>query len=137
MDLKQRLVDVSSYLLMEDSADSEADFVQSEVAAVCSVSGEDDDAESCSCDSSEVSGSHADDCDDRDSRDQWNNPSQRSSVVWASDREDGHASTDVNEEEEPWVDSAGGSGGEDLSKGEMDAMEDKVFWETCMTIGYP
>ncbi|KAF8017023.1 hypothetical protein BT93_H2278 [Corymbia citriodora subsp. variegata] len=122
---------------MEDTADSEADFLQSEVTAI--IGEDDDDAESCSCDASEVSGSRVDVWDDdRDSSDQWNNPSQRSSTVWSSDREDRHTSTDVDEEEESWVNSGRtGSSGGDPSKEEMDAMEDKVFWETCMAIGYP
>ncbi|KAL3727472.1 hypothetical protein ACJRO7_032234 [Eucalyptus globulus] len=120
---------------MEESADSEADFVQSEFTAICG--GGDDDAESCSCDTGEVSGSQEDDCDGQDSGDQWNNLSQGSSIVWASDQEDGHVSMGVDEEEESWVNSGGGSGGRGLSKEEMDAMEDKDFWETCMAIGYP
>ncbi|KAF8017039.1 hypothetical protein BT93_H2292 [Corymbia citriodora subsp. variegata] len=117
----KHLVDPSSYLVMEDTADSEADFLQSEATAIFGE-GDDDDAESCSCDASEVSGSRADVWDDdRDTSDQWNNPSQRSST-----------------EEESWVDSGGiGSGRRDPSKEEMDAMEDKVFWEACMAIGYP
>jgi len=135
MDLKH-LTDMSSYLLMEESADSEADFVQSEFNAICGGS-DDDDAESCSCDTGEVSGSHEDDFDGQDSGDQWNNLSHGSSIVWASDREDGHVSMGVDEEEESWVNSGGGSGGRGLSKEEMDAMEDKDFWETCMAIGYP
>ncbi|KAF8017022.1 hypothetical protein BT93_H2277 [Corymbia citriodora subsp. variegata] len=135
MDLKH-LADVSSYLLMEDSADSEADFVQSKVTAIYGSSGVsdgDDDAESCSCDTGEVLGPHVDDCDNRDSGDQRNNLSQGSSMVWASDREDGHVLMDVDEEEESWVDSSG----RDLSKEEMDAVEDMVFWEICMAAGYP
>ncbi|KAL3727473.1 hypothetical protein ACJRO7_032235 [Eucalyptus globulus] len=125
---------------MEDTADSEADSVRPEVSATFGSGddGDDGDAESCSCDGSEVSGSRADVRNDRDTSDQWKDPCQRSSVVWTSDPEDGHLLLDVDEEEESWVDSGGtGSGGGDLSKEEMDAMEDKVFWETCMAIGYP
>ncbi|KAL3727471.1 hypothetical protein ACJRO7_032233 [Eucalyptus globulus] len=95
MDLKH-LADMSSYLLMEENADSEADFVQSEVAVICASSSvDDDDAESCSCNTGEVSGSHANDCDDRGPGDLWNNPSHRNSVVWASAPEDGHVSMDA------------------------------------------
>ncbi|KAI6706334.1 hypothetical protein NL676_009296 [Syzygium grande] len=89
----------------EGSADSEANFVQSKVAAVYSFDDEDNNVDDLSL---------------------------RSSVVWASDQEDGHASMAVDEEEESWV---GSSGDGDLSKEEMDAMEDNVFWETCMAIG--
>ncbi|KAK3417726.1 hypothetical protein EUGRSUZ_H03671 [Eucalyptus grandis] len=132
------LADMSSYLLMEESADSEVDFVQSKVTANCggSIDDGDDDAESCSCDAREVSGSYVDDCDNRDPGDQWNNLRQGSSTVWVSDREDEHMSRD-EDEDESWVDSGSGSGSRDLSKKETDATEDKVFWETCMAIGYP
>ncbi|KAK8623847.1 hypothetical protein V6N13_065210 [Hibiscus sabdariffa] len=130
MDDKNGLVDVSRFFLVEHSGDSELvsessmDITTATVAAGGGV--DDNDAESCSCDA--ISTERLDDFYEVILR-----------LLDDDDDDDGDGDEDLidcNEEgrdrdgEEPGL-------GIDLCREVMDGMEDRLFWETCMAVGYP
>ncbi|KAK3189831.1 hypothetical protein Dsin_029392 [Dipteronia sinensis] len=123
MDMKLQIngvVDVSSFLLVEESADSEADFPTWEMCRdiAAATGGVEDDAESCSCDTAtqtlvhhdqggldghEVSGYDVDDdqdnfsdCDDDDDGGELSWRSTRCCKLWLGS----YMSTEKGEEEE-------------------------------------
>ncbi|GKU85574.1 hypothetical protein SLEP1_g229 [Rubroshorea leprosula] len=131
MENKNGFVDVSCFLLVEDSGDSEADY---EPVIAGDEDGDDgdegDDAESCCYNVREIQ--MVDDFDQEavewvdyhqelNSRDE---PSWRSCKMWcidAAEQGEEGATFDVN----------------GRSREVMDGMEDRLFWETCMAVGYP
>ncbi|KAF7837169.1 hypothetical protein G2W53_005651 [Senna tora] len=100
-------VDVSSWLLMEDSADSEADsgFLSLYPSTAAIVGHNEDDAESCNYDTDDIYGL---------------------SEVGDGHEDDGHVDIFSVEQEE-------------MNMGEVNVheLEDRLFWETCMAVGYP
>ncbi|KAH1096474.1 hypothetical protein J1N35_013395 [Gossypium stocksii] len=118
-----KMLDISCFFLIEDSGDSEHDSESSSMdittVTVAGSGGDEDDAESCSCDT--ISTERLDDFyqailkfldDDGDDQD----------LIHCNDDEDG--------DERPGL-------GMDLCREVMDGMEDRLFWETCMAVGYP
>ncbi|WRX21414.1 hypothetical protein QQP08_013901 [Theobroma cacao] len=136
MDNKNGIVDVTCFLLVEDSGDSELDcepIIQQCHNMDVGIAADEDDAESCSCDTSE----RLDDCyevlqldGDQDFSD-WDEPADgwSSCEMWSIDEALGYASAEEGEEE-PRFDI-------NLCGEVMDGMEDRLFWETCMAVGYP
>ncbi|KDP40038.1 hypothetical protein JCGZ_02036 [Jatropha curcas] len=128
MDKKNELVDLSSFLLVEGSADSEGLLKLCEdVNMDCDYGEEeeeedDDDAESCSCDTTtllEVCCCSEFDEADKDCSDGQEPSSCRWMLEFTCDKE--------GEEEVS----------KSVSKEVMDQMEDTLFWETCLAVGYP
>ena len=132
-------VDASSSLLFEDSGDSETD---AEIHAddVATDIFDDQDAESCSCDTCDddkhgFTDHQFLDCDDQDSGnssginhgdDDHHEPSTSGcNQLWLSDENSGCLSRKEGEEETK------------VDKIDVDEMEDRLFWETCMEVGYP
>ncbi|CAK7332893.1 unnamed protein product [Dovyalis caffra] len=128
MDNTRRVLDVSSFLLVEGSADSEADYglpkLYLDVTIACDDD-DDDDAESCSCDTTD----HVHGFDEAFEVDDHREPSWSGCKMILRD-----AALDcmiIEEgEEESKVDN-------NLRKEVVDAMEDRLFWETCLAAGYP
>ncbi|XVF66305.1 hypothetical protein PTKIN_Ptkin10aG0024500 [Pterospermum kingtungense] len=124
MDNNNGMVDVSCFLLVEDSGDSELDCgpKSMEIAAA----DHEDDAESCCCDT--ISIERLDDF------------YEETILQLDEDVQDfidceealGYISADqeVEDDEDPWF-------GINLCREVMDGMEDMMFWETCMAVGYP
>ncbi|KAE8677626.1 hypothetical protein F3Y22_tig00111504pilonHSYRG00039 [Hibiscus syriacus] len=120
MDHKNGLVDVSRFFLFEHSGDSELDSESPMdiTMATAVIGGDEDDAESCSCDM--IGTERHDDfygailrlLDDDGDED----------LIGCNDED--------RVEEEP-------DSGIDLCGEAMDRMEDRLFWETCMAVGYP
>ncbi|XVF62689.1 hypothetical protein PTKIN_Ptkin09bG0028500 [Pterospermum kingtungense] len=143
MDNKNGVVDISCFLLVEDSGDSELDSGPMQCDQSMDVAGADeDDAESCSCDASTTE--RLDDFyeeilqldEDQDFIDcieptaatgSWS-----SCNMWSIDEALGYISADEAEDhhQEPRF-------GIKLCREVMDGMEDRLFWETCMAVGYP
>ncbi|KAF5738669.1 hypothetical protein HS088_TW13G01570 [Tripterygium wilfordii] len=122
-----RVLDISSFLLVEGSADSEMDDGYLDTFIAGDDDDDDDDAESCSCDSPVLDFSD----DDRHMNVHgdyhcWNN----CNMWWSDLGIEGMAPEEGEEEEEVSL---------DLHKTRQakDEMEDKLFWETCMELGYP
>lgn len=121
----ENVVDVSSFLLIEETADN---FLNCQTICNMVITVDEDDAQSCSCDTSEMQAfdsdgsefSEVDDSEQRSSRCQ----------LWLSNHGLGYSSKEQGEEQSSWV-------GVNLSKEVKDEMEDRLFWETCMAIGYP
>ncbi|XWS53691.1 hypothetical protein CRYUN_Cryun10bG0022200 [Craigia yunnanensis] len=140
MDYKNGIVDVSCFLLVEDSGDSELDCVpikQCQSMEIVTADHEDD-AESCSCDT--ISTERLDDFyevmiqldEDQDFID-CNEPSAGWSNcnMWSIDKALEYKSADQEaEDQEPKF-------GINLCREVMDGMEDRLFWEACMAVGYP
>ncbi|GMJ02028.1 hypothetical protein HRI_003872000 [Hibiscus trionum] len=123
MDDKNGLVDVSRFFLVEHSGDSEVDSESSMDITTSTTGGgvDDDDAESCSCDA--ICTERLDDFYEV--------------ILRLLDDDGGDEDLiDCNDEdrdqdgEEPGL-------GIDLCREVMDRMEDRLFWETCMAVGYP
>jgi len=153
MDWK-KCVDVSPSLLFEDIADSDQTDAGADhkTHAGDAIAGRDDqDAESCSCDASDGTPGFDDhdevlDCDEQDSgasngSDHGDDHYVQSTSSCFSDvalgclsREEGedHEETNIGEISK-------GDPSEKSQKTEMikDEMEDRLFWETCMAVGYP
>ncbi|KAB2092731.1 hypothetical protein ES319_A02G049900v1 [Gossypium barbadense] len=121
--MDDKMLDISCFFLIEDSGDSEHDSELSSMdittVTVAGSGGDEDDAESCSCDT--ISTERLDDFyqailkfldDDGDDQD----------LIDCNDDQDG--------DERPGL-------GMDLCREAMDGMEDRLFWETCMAVGYP
>ena len=151
MDMKLQIkgvVDVSSFLLVEESADSEADFPTWEMCRdiAAAMGGGEDDAESCSCDTATqtlvhhdqggLDGHEVSDYDVDDDQDNF------------SDDDDGELCCSSTRCCKLWLGymSTEKGGGEEESSCRVgfkrkvrddDEMDDRVFWETCMAVGYP
>lgn len=132
-------VDVSSWLLIEDSADSEADsgFFSLYPSRAAIAGDDEDDAESCNCDTdgvyglSKVGDGHEDDQEvDEISgfEDDSNESDSGSSTMWLSDATLECLSPLPVEDEQ-----------QEMKMGEVNVheLEDRLFWETCMAVGYP
>ncbi|BAT87368.1 hypothetical protein LR48_Vigan09g217500 [Vigna angularis] len=108
-------IDVSSWLLVEDSGDSEGDT--GFFSLLYQVVSNDDDAESCTCDTAGTCGLSEDVEGGEDE-------------MWLSD-----TSLEIECSSSPLV-------VEDevetrIVKVNVNDVEDKIFWETCMAVGYP
>lgn len=138
--IKNGVVDVSSFLLVEGSADSEADCgllkLCEDVIMACDY--DDEDAESCSCDtvdSLEVfdyDGTGGDqDCSGYDEAKANKECAEERNWcrLWLGVAGLEYMSTE-NGEEESKADAK-------WSKEVIDQMEDSLFWETCLAVGYP
>lgn len=140
MDIKNGM-DVSSFVLVEESADSEVDSLTCEMCLRDAVmaTGDEDDAESCSCDTIEMQAEgldydhdhkneEFDDDGDGSSTDQHRqiNWSSSCKIWWAdgADDEEEYSSWDIGINN-------------NISRKVKDEMEDRLFWETCMAFGYP
>ncbi|KAG6668211.1 hypothetical protein I3843_01G146000 [Carya illinoinensis] len=141
-------VDVSyNSLLLEDTADSHDTEAVPDLkthAAEVAIAGDDDDlqdAESCSCDCTSdynkrgFSKVDVDDCDDQDSDGGSNfgndgdDHCEKSADSFCEIRSTSDVALECNFSKE-----------EEKKIGEfnnMDEMEDRLFWETCMAEGYP
>ncbi|KAK8510916.1 hypothetical protein V6N13_091276 [Hibiscus sabdariffa] len=124
MENNNGILDVSSFFLVEDSGDSELDRGPSSMVDAA----DEDDAESCSCNDTIMAERSLDDF---------------YAVVHRHDDEG-----EEEEDEQDFIDCGHWSCGSVGSIGEaigsynicrevMDGMEDRLFWETCMAIGYP
>ncbi|KAJ0034901.1 hypothetical protein Pint_25011 [Pistacia integerrima] len=122
----ENVVDVSSFLLVEETADN---FLNCQMFHSMVITVDEDDAESCSCDTSEMQASVHEvfdyDIDEADCEFGEVDESERSCSsckMWLSDGS-GYLSkdeVDIN-----------------LSRQAKDEMDDRLFWETCMAVGYP
>ncbi|KAJ6719818.1 GLUTAMIC ACID-RICH PROTEIN-LIKE [Salix purpurea] len=139
MENKKRSVldDVSSFLLVEGSADSEAEYgilkLYLDVTAACDEADDDDDddddAESCSCDAADCV--HGFDETFEVDHDDHREPSWSTGRrMFLKDAALDCMIMDEGGEEESKADI-------DLTREVMDAMEDRLFWETCIALGYP
>ncbi|KAL5782395.1 hypothetical protein ACOSP7_007424 [Xanthoceras sorbifolium] len=136
-------VDVSSFLLVEESADSDADFLTCmEMYRATAAGREDDDAESCIGEYTSETHHLKDggddqvfDCDDVDDQDFFSDCDDDDDddveLSWSTTCKLwlGYMSTEEGEEEE--------SSRVGFKTKVKDDMEDRVFWETCMAVGYP
>ena len=134
MDWKKNSIDMSSFLLLEDSADSEVDcFASHSINPDRIAAAKDEDAESCSCDCEEHVTYEVFEC----------------RVEEEEKKEDGGGGGDEEDDDddddgcwESWrsckmgLPNAGLAEEEEESKVIAD-MDDKLFWETCMAVGYP
>lgn len=126
------VVDVSSWFLIEEIADSEGDSgYPSTIAANIGYS--EDDAESCTCDSTGICSQFKDQEDD-----QWwsgefcadeDDIHGLDCSMWLSDSEleiecSSHFLVDDKEETR-------------MVKVNMNEVDDKLFWEICIEMGYP
>jgi hypothetical protein len=135
MDNKKRpVLDVSSFLLVEGSADSEAEYgllklyldVTIACAAAAAAAADDDDAESCSCDTTDRIHGFSETFEVDDHRE----PSWSGCKMFLKDAALDCMIIEEGDQEESKVDI-------NLSREVMDAMEDRLFWETCIALGYP
>ncbi|XVE82024.1 hypothetical protein DITRI_Ditri15bG0113700 [Diplodiscus trichospermus] len=143
------MVDVSCFLLVEASGDSELDCgpinkqcdqSMDIASAATAAAADEDDAESCSCDTItdrlddfyEVILQLDEDQDFIDCNDHHDIGWSSSCNMWSLDEALGYISAEEAAEdgEEPRF-------GVNLCREVMDGMEDRVFWETCMAVGYP
>ncbi|KAJ1428829.1 hypothetical protein SESBI_08939 [Sesbania bispinosa] len=136
------VMDVSSLLLIEDSADSEGDsgffsLYPSSIAA--NIGHIEDDAESCTCDTAAIcslfkggegheddQGSSGEFCGCGDNR---NGSDCSSSTMWLSDTAleiECSSPFLVDDEEETR-----------MVKVNVNDVDDKLFWEICIAVGYP
>ncbi|KAL2341181.1 hypothetical protein Fmac_009121 [Flemingia macrophylla] len=133
-------MDVSPWLLIEDSADSEGDsvfFSPCPGNLVANICHHEDDAESCTCETTGIfdifedgeghdekgSGEFCGDENESCGSD-WN-----SSTMWSSDTAVGiECSSPLVVEDE--VETR-------IAKVNVNDVEDKMFWEICMAVGYP
>ncbi|KAJ0093968.1 hypothetical protein Patl1_25547 [Pistacia atlantica] len=130
----ENVVDVSSFLLVEETADN---FLNCQMFHSMVITVDEDDAESCSCDTSEMQASVHEvfdyDIDEADCEFGEVDESERSCSsckMWLSADGSGYLSKEQGEAESIWVDI-------NLSRQVKDEMEDRLFWETCMAVGYP
>ncbi|XVF38618.1 hypothetical protein REPUB_Repub20aG0117900 [Reevesia pubescens] len=131
MENKNGIVDVSCFLLVEDSGDSEQ-CQSMEIAAA--ADDHEDDAESCSFDT--ISTERLDDfyevilqLDDIEDQDLID-CNEAATGCWSGCNMCSIDEALEAEDQEPRF-------GLNLSTEVMDGMEDRVFWETCMAVGYP
>ncbi|XP_057958422.1 uncharacterized protein LOC131151191 [Malania oleifera] len=125
------IIDFSSFFLFEATGDSEAasDPLGDSKASSGDVDVmENDDAESCSCDVHEVSYFEDKDFDDlRIGGDD---------IGYYGSGGEGGLDFALAEEVEMEVESGGG-GVDGSRRMMMDEMENKLFWEACLEVGYP
>lgn len=130
-------MDVSSWLLIEDSADSEGDsgfFSLCPCKIVANIGQNEDDAESCTCDTAGMCGlfedgeGHEDEkgcgefCGDED--ESCDSDWSMSDAVLEIECSSPLAGTDDEVETR-------------IVKVNVNDVEDKIFWEICMEVGYP
>nr|KYP62830.1 hypothetical protein KK1_017385 [Cajanus cajan] len=123
-------MDVSSWLLIEDSADSEGDSGFSSLCPcniVANIGHNEDDAESCTCDTAGTCGLYEDGEGHED--EMMSGSDCSSSTMWISD------ATLAIECSSPLVDEDEGK--TRIVKVDVNDVEDKIFWEICMEVGYP
>ncbi|OWM74154.1 hypothetical protein CDL15_Pgr008465 [Punica granatum] len=141
MELERNGVDLSEFFHMEYSADSETDSATDDLSKLPEpyYGLGDDDAESCIC------SPPSDHCLD------WEGEEQEGPGDCTGDDACSMISNGIGCKGcRPEVailgfmseDEDGGTDGEegmmwDLRREEVDAMEDRLFWETCMAVGYP
>ncbi|TKY72030.1 hypothetical protein E2542_SST00764 [Spatholobus suberectus] len=135
--------DVSSWLLIEDSADSEGDsgfFTLYPCNIVANIGHNEDDAESCTCDTAGVCGLFEDGEDHEDEKgcgefcgdeDEGCDSEWSSSTVWLSESD---AALEIECSSPLVVEDEGETR---IVKVNVNDVEDKIFWETCMAVGYP
>lgn len=148
MDWK-KCVDVSPSLLFEDIADSDqTDAGANKIHAGDAIAGRDDqDAESCSCDASDDGTPGFDDhevldCDEQDSgasngSDHGDDHYEQSTSSCFSDVDLGCLSREKGEDEEKNIVEINKDDPSEKTEIIKDEMEDRLFWETCMAVGYP
>ncbi|KAG4932031.1 hypothetical protein AAZX31_17G021400 [Glycine max] len=104
-------MDVSALLLIEDSADSEDDYGFFTVcpSSIAISDDNEDDAESCSCDTTSTRGLPKDSEDDKEFAEFC-----------------GNEVAALEDEAETRIDEV-----------IVNESEDRLFWETCMAVGYP
>ncbi|GMI69836.1 hypothetical protein HRI_000652900 [Hibiscus trionum] len=123
MENKNEVLDVSSFFLVEDSGDSELD--RGPFMAMVAGAADEDNAKSSSCNDMITTERSLDDFYE---------------VV--------HQHDDEEEDDQNFIDyghrSIGNVGSIDEAIGSynifrnvMDCMEDRLFWETCLAVGYP
>lgn len=138
-------LDMSSFLLVEGTADSEADYG---ILKIChehvNMTYDEDDAESCSCEYTSGSdhtllGSdqevlcldHEHEVDEHSSEhndaDYEGKQRRKGYKMWLRDNANLMAADDEAESKD----------GININREVMDQMEDWLFWETCMAVGYP
>lgn len=122
-------VDISSWLLIEDSADSEEDSgIFSLYPSTAFISGHnEDDAESCNYDTDGKCGLSEFD-DDHDFGDDNIESDSGDSIMWLpSTTLECFSSLPVKDEDD------------EMKMGEVNVhdLEDRLFWEVCMEVGYP
>ncbi|KAL2339093.1 hypothetical protein Fmac_013539 [Flemingia macrophylla] len=107
-------MDLSALLLIEDSADSEEDYVLLTVCpnSIAITYANEDDAESCCCDTTSTCGLSEDDEGHEDDKEFAEFGSNEVAVL------EDEAETRV---------------GEVIAN----ELEDRLFWESCMAVGYP
>lgn len=125
--------EVSSFFLFEASGDSEGDF--NHLVSSAHHDNDDDDAMSCSCDSTELLGFHGD----------INNLIEVDQVCSGHVRDGGddddtgghdHRTVEILPREEGEEESKGG--GANGSREMVDEVErNRLFWETCLEVGLP
>ncbi|WCJ23557.1 hypothetical protein M5689_005578 [Euphorbia peplus] len=127
MEKKNIMVDISCFTVIEGSADSELLKVCNDVIMRCD---DNDDAESCSCDSNNGLGFvdvfECEDEDDQEIQDHTHNC--KKNQKWTSGKRWVEDDDDVGSDE---AESKLGS------RKIVDQMDDSLFWETCMAVGYP
>ncbi|RDX99526.1 hypothetical protein CR513_17408, partial [Mucuna pruriens] len=128
-------MDVSSWLLIEDSADSEGDsgiFSLYPCNKVANTGHNEDDAESCTCDTAGICGIFEDgegheDEKGRGDEDEGGGSDWSSSTMWMSDAAlEMECSSPLVVEDE--VETR-------IVKVNVNDVEDKIFWEICMAVG--
>ncbi|KAF3457294.1 hypothetical protein FNV43_RR01951 [Rhamnella rubrinervis] len=136
MDWKKSSMDLSSFLLLEDSADSEVDcFAPHYINTDRTGAAKEEDAESCSCDCEEASEKHG---------------IYEVSECMVEEEEDGDKGDEDKDDEdkddddgcwESWRSCKMGLSNAGLAEEEeskfIAGMDDKLFWETCLAVGYP
>lgn len=141
-------VDVSSWLLMEDSADSEADSgLFSLYPSTGTIAGHnEDDAESCNYDTdgiyglSEVGDGHEDDQEAGEfscHEDNMDELDSQSSMTWQSDAASECFSPLPVEDEREEIKMEVDKKETKIGGVNFRELEDRLFWETCMAVGYP
>lgn len=122
--------EMSSFFLFEASGDSEGEFNH-----LVSTAHDDDDAESCSCDSSELLGFRGGVYDMIEVDLVCGDPIHDGGGVDIGGHDD-HRTAEISPREEGEEESK--SGGADGIGGVVDEVErNRLFWETCLEVGLP
>uniref|UniRef100_A0A0A0KBF3 Uncharacterized protein n=1 Tax=Cucumis sativus TaxID=3659 RepID=A0A0A0KBF3_CUCSA len=128
-----QIKDASSFFLWEDSADSEVDKLLShpphQLESAVDDADDQEDACSCSCNNNDFSIDDFQDAYDGDNGD----GDQDIGLIGDGGRRRSGAGYEEEEEEEEEESSNNDVG----AIRNMNEMEDKVFWDTCMAGGYP
>lgn len=130
MDWKKNSMDMSCFLLLEDSADSEVDcFASHYISPDRIAAAKEEDAESCSCNCEEASEKHG------------MSEVFECRVEEEEEEEEGTEGDDDDGCRENLGSCKMGLSNAVLAEEEeskvIAGMDDKLFWETCMAVGYP